>query len=280
MGGDYDFGFRIYDSRIARWLSLDPKSIAGESPYVAMSNCPILNIDSYGEYAVVTTKLYGRNRNGDEIELKKFSFRKVTRKVIEVSIYNSKMVNISDGQVSPEVLQRAAELTQENIEKEFDGKVHTDPNNPQRSVSVKVTFVGGIQAVSDLSQVKMTGFQPDDLFLIVGVKTDHSNAALNNAGNGLIVLKPSDAHFYEAKVNVAGGELTLGIEKSENNVDLHEFIHRGGQKEHDGAVMSKNTKLRSNFNQKWNLFQGPWGNIQIKGSVDAEVKKQNRRLKK
>ena len=48
----YDFGARIYDSRIARWLSVDPKcfAMAGYSPYVYALNNPIILVDAEGEY--------------------------------------------------------------------------------------------------------------------------------------------------------------------------------------------------------------------------------------
>ncbi|MDP2174282.1 MAG: DUF4329 domain-containing protein [Bacteroidota bacterium] len=49
-GGSYDFGARIYDSRLGRWLSLDP--LMGEfpfwSPYSYPVNCPIRIIDKDG----------------------------------------------------------------------------------------------------------------------------------------------------------------------------------------------------------------------------------------
>jgi RHS repeat-associated protein len=49
--GEYDFGARLYDSRICRWLSLDP--LAAEFPsssnYAFAINCPILFYDPDGE---------------------------------------------------------------------------------------------------------------------------------------------------------------------------------------------------------------------------------------
>ena len=50
-GGSYDFGGRIYDSRLGRWLSLDPllKKFADVSPFNFAYNCPILFLDKDGE---------------------------------------------------------------------------------------------------------------------------------------------------------------------------------------------------------------------------------------
>ncbi len=52
-GGDLDFGARIYDSRLGRFLSTDPfaSSFAFQSPYLYASNCPIAKIDKNGEFA-------------------------------------------------------------------------------------------------------------------------------------------------------------------------------------------------------------------------------------
>ncbi len=51
-GGDYDFGARIYDSRLGRWLSIDPIFQAHFSPYVAFNNSPIYFLDPDGKYSI------------------------------------------------------------------------------------------------------------------------------------------------------------------------------------------------------------------------------------
>ncbi len=57
VGGDYDFGARIYDPRIAKFLSLDPlmSKSPGSSPYLFALNSPIICIDREGEVAIVVT---------------------------------------------------------------------------------------------------------------------------------------------------------------------------------------------------------------------------------
>lgn len=53
-GGSYDFGARIYDARVGRFLAIDPKfSLAPHfSPFSFARNSPIINVDSKGEEAV------------------------------------------------------------------------------------------------------------------------------------------------------------------------------------------------------------------------------------
>jgi len=50
VGGDYDFGARIYDPRLGRWLAIDPlfRKYSGISPYVAFANDPIYFTDPDG----------------------------------------------------------------------------------------------------------------------------------------------------------------------------------------------------------------------------------------
>lgn len=55
-GTSYDFGARIYDPRVGRWLSRDPQEFKypNQSPYVGMDNSPIAKNDPDGESAIVT----------------------------------------------------------------------------------------------------------------------------------------------------------------------------------------------------------------------------------
>lgn len=54
-GTSYDFGERMLDSRLGRWLSMDPKAekYPHSSPYASMGNNPLIFIDEKGEDIVV-----------------------------------------------------------------------------------------------------------------------------------------------------------------------------------------------------------------------------------
>ncbi len=53
-GNQYDYGFRIYDARLGRWLSVDPlqNKFPNESPYIYTSNNPVLYIDPDGRFKI------------------------------------------------------------------------------------------------------------------------------------------------------------------------------------------------------------------------------------
>jgi RHS repeat-associated protein len=77
-GLQIDYGFRIYDPRIARFLSVDPltKDYTALTPYQFASNTPIQAIDIDGKEG--ETYLEYKIENGQEI---------VLRRVVEVDVY-------------------------------------------------------------------------------------------------------------------------------------------------------------------------------------------------
>jgi RHS repeat-associated protein len=62
--GDLDFGARIYDSRLGRWLALDPlmKKYPNESNYAYVADNPIFYKDADGKDKIVTITLIGKNQ--------------------------------------------------------------------------------------------------------------------------------------------------------------------------------------------------------------------------
>ena len=54
-GSSYDFGARMYDSRLGRWLAVDPQSsrYTSLSPYNFVANSPIIAVDPNGEEIIV-----------------------------------------------------------------------------------------------------------------------------------------------------------------------------------------------------------------------------------
>ena len=76
-GNSYDFGARMYDPRLGRWLSVDPltKNYPWYTPYQFAGNQPIWAIDLDGLEEFVVIKVFGRNSDG---KLELLSSRKLT----------------------------------------------------------------------------------------------------------------------------------------------------------------------------------------------------------
>lgn len=64
-GNAYDFGARIYDSRLGKWLSLDPlaKRYPSMSPYTSFNDNPVLYIDPDGKDGRVSITTMGNTTN-------------------------------------------------------------------------------------------------------------------------------------------------------------------------------------------------------------------------
>ena len=69
IGAQYDYGFRIYDSRLGRFLSVDPlaKSYPWNSTYAFAENDVIRAIDLDGLEKLVSTIRYKTPKNGSQI---------------------------------------------------------------------------------------------------------------------------------------------------------------------------------------------------------------------
>jgi len=65
-GNSYDFGARIYDPRIGRWLKTDPKAATypSHSPYCYVANSPIVFFDVNGEYIIFVNGEVGQMNAG------------------------------------------------------------------------------------------------------------------------------------------------------------------------------------------------------------------------
>jgi len=69
-----DFGARIYDSRIGRWMSVDPlyKDFPSESNYIVSGDSPIIMIDVGGEFKILVTN-YAQARGVDRNTITTFA---------------------------------------------------------------------------------------------------------------------------------------------------------------------------------------------------------------
>lgn len=69
QGNVYDYGFRIYNPRIGKFLSVDPlsKNFPELTPYQYASNTPIMAIDIDGLEGFIVTNIYTKINNNDVV---------------------------------------------------------------------------------------------------------------------------------------------------------------------------------------------------------------------
>lgn len=132
-GNSYDFGARIYDPRLGRWLSVDPKKAeyTSVSGYNSMANNPIIFKDPEGleplpttlEYAVSLAAIYIINENLNSLENEKSKNMKKWKESIESYSYLlDRMKSINEGNQLPKVISNleVEDFTIENTEKMLD----------------------------------------------------------------------------------------------------------------------------------------------------------------
>ncbi len=110
-GGDYDFGVRMYDSRLGRWLSLDRKS--GKcpyfSPYSFAGNNPLSIIDINGDSLYILVQVIGYEEN-DMFEAATLTRQKNTENSPGFNASRDKVVIIQVTDVS-DIKAKVAEAT-------------------------------------------------------------------------------------------------------------------------------------------------------------------------
>ncbi|MBA3986167.1 MAG: RHS repeat-associated core domain-containing protein [Flavobacteriales bacterium] len=121
-GNSYDFGARIYDPRIGRWLSVDPLAhmFSGWSPYPAFGDNPINNIDIDGRYFI------GVNDKEVKFKQRKDGTLKVGRNASSNLKYLVNTVNTSGSKTAMNQIFEASQNKTKihvNVESEVHDKV-------------------------------------------------------------------------------------------------------------------------------------------------------------
>jgi RHS repeat-associated protein len=75
VGNSYDFGARMYDSRLGRWLTIDPlaSKYPSLSPYNFVGNSPVVFVDPDGEKIIIYYDSGEKNSEGEPI-LKSYEY--------------------------------------------------------------------------------------------------------------------------------------------------------------------------------------------------------------
>jgi RHS repeat-associated protein len=165
-GTSYDFGSRMYDPRLGRWMSTDPIIQSHESPYSFVANNPVIYIDVEGENNVI----YLVALSSVKSELSKTDLQGIadvanahyrdlgleTRVVVFESSdpFDPSHLDLNDSYV---LMGTVSEITDKVAENSFDDEIRQakdrliadDETNPERSATTKNKFEKGILIASD-----------------------------------------------------------------------------------------------------------------------------------
>jgi RHS repeat-associated protein len=198
-GNNIDFGARVYDARLGRWLGVDPLSsrYPDLSPYCYVGNRPIIAIDPDGKY------IYYVNSNGE--------FRKATRAMVRTQagseIYlkylRSKTTDVYIGTANFGDNRTANGMTVSNAESGGNGTGVTINSSSELSISSRVSQETK-NAFSTFKNVDFSKSKGREIHLVV----------ISNEG-----LKESDEYtmaeaiYHELKAHI---EDRTGNEKQEH----------------------------------------------------------------
>jgi len=207
-GNSLDFGARIYDPRVGRWLACDPLAMkySDLSPYQFCANNPIMNVDPDGEQIVdskghrVRVKI-NKDSKGNYVASYHFSwFTKKTTKDEFKANAGEVITSMLKTETGPELVRQAnQDLRKVHISLVTGEKTYTDagvtvgpfgataePQDPQNPIAKKVSDVYNIDILEGnfektQEQVVEGGAKTGDLITIAGKKVELSSKRVEMA---------------------------------------------------------------------------------------------------
>ncbi|MFX3626075.1 MAG: RHS repeat-associated core domain-containing protein [bacterium] len=220
-GNSLDFGARIYDGRLGRWLSTDPK--AGEYPdysaYNFSINSPLMFGDPNGEWIEIKTTKYFFKKG---VKTKKSWFRGLFRRAAiiekEITVHDAKLIDIREiGKLKKSELEKLAKEAEKSITEKWttaNNKEHTPDeegyitNSRGQKIKTVTTFAEPIEVVTDKGELK----KGDNIIAII----DDGDRRIGSSGGR--VPEGSSSIMYINDFHSLGSE-------SFRDVTAHEFGH-------------------------------------------------------
>ena len=178
IGNSLDFGARIYDSRLGRWLSLDPlqAKFPSISPYVFSNNSPLLFNDLDGKEPIITNyKATTSTINGKtvinisaEVTIKGKIINNSSNSYVDMQAVAS-FIN----QYGSDMLEGSGTVNRSEAFK-FDGKGGVDkPKDVRINYNINVKFdVTVAKTIDDIDRNDDVVIFQNDVSVICDAKTD------------------------------------------------------------------------------------------------------------
>jgi RHS repeat-associated protein len=214
-GNQQDYGFRIYDPRLGRFLSVDPisKKYPELTPYQFASNRPIDGIDLDGkEWAQETTVSY--------------DFSTTTLKTVTTNYIKVKVINQSTLVTGPAVVKTKAELYKQAVEQKFTN-VQVPLATPENIIRTEVILDFTPPSANDLPSIGRLVFSD--------ITTTKTVTVVTSGATTTTTTKTTSTEGF-TKGEIQGFTINLGITRDGAlvsdadfiNTSQHETGHSGG----------------------------------------------------
>lgn len=198
-GNAYDYGARIYDPRLGRWLSRDPKEGAypSWSTYNAFMCNPIYIIDPTGKGGIVSKVL---DENGKVIALK-----------VTVSIYI-----YTDLEKTADEMHQLQQEIKSNMESNWNSVVYTDPETCVKTNKVPMVTKEGFESLPVQFEVNVEIKTRTEIVEMV------KNKKLKEGEN---IVEITDDETSQTRFEGNSGVFNLAQRRLDCNIWAHEFGH-------------------------------------------------------
>lgn len=249
-GNGVDFGARIYDPRIGRWLSVDKEFTKGPaySPYNSFLNNPLLLKDPNGNWVEVSTTKFYKAKNG-ELKVKNwYNIFKTTNSIqIKMVIGDVRFIDATNGNDSENPLtsiekKQIINNYKDDLIKNYGNRTIVDEYDDKKApIAVQLTFDNEDQIYFVKGFEELSG---NEEVVVIGKLGIANGVAYAPYGNRSLMVSSKDdalttgrdggtfAHEFTHQRNRDGMERVgnvlraiVGIQNSESGDKQH---HQGG----------------------------------------------------
>lgn len=222
-GNVYDFGARIYDSRLGKWFSCDPmqEKYPNYSPYNYSLNSPVMLGDPDGNWVQVKTTRY-KLVDGQKVKISAIKSIFVKADIIErqVIIHQAKVIDLT-GEMGDAELKMFASSVQKEISNNWSTSNDPDANregyvtnSKGQKIKITTTFKDDIQIPERASDIE----SGDNVFAVVW---ESDNRVQNGEASGTAFKNGALSYISLTSINKDGS-------MNEKTLITHESGHWGG----------------------------------------------------
>lgn len=233
IGNSLDFGARVYDSRLGRWLTRDPREnqFPSWSPYNAFNDNPIFYVDPSGEGAIAT------------LEVNRQTHKQYIRVVSTVYVYSNTLSNdkvtyyankiqtdINNQWNNQKVMDQNGNLSQETF----------SPTTLYGSRTLEVKYEVNVVAVS-VDEAKSLARNNHDFSVNFMLLSEKASSEVPSGNSGTYNVKDLDNHGSTTAAHEFGHILNyINVGQVSTDVDARaDNIWHANNETETGSIMAR-----------------------------------------